>query len=168
MALMTFVVPSVSMVAPTSFVLPPRETTMPVVSFVMTLATSAASETLPLTTVRLGSESGVPSAAPPVPGGVVIFEGSRARTVTLAPRLSAWTTHSEPVPPVPPRTTTLLDSAGVAFATTIGFEDRATRLEPDAARARTDACTMLTREESADVSAGADIVMMMSMDVLPV
>jgi hypothetical protein len=32
-------------------------------------------------------------------------------------------------------------------------------LEPDAARARTDACTMLTREESADVS-GADIVMM--------
>jgi hypothetical protein len=26
----------------------------------------------------------------------------------------------------------------------------------------------LTREESADVSAGADIVMMMSMDVLPV
>jgi hypothetical protein len=63
------------------------------------------------------------------------------------------------VPPVPPRTTTLLDSAGVALATTIGFEDRATRLEPDAARARTDACTMLTREESADVS-GADIVMM--------
>jgi hypothetical protein len=42
-----------------------------------------------------------------------------------------------------------------------------TRLEPGAARARTDACTMLTREESADVS-GADIVMMMSMDVLPV
>ena len=159
MALMTFVVPSVSMVAPTSFVLPPRETTMPVVSFVMTLATSAASETLPRTTVRLGSESGVPSAAPPVPGGVVIFEGSRARTVTLAPRLSAWTTHSEPVPPVPPRTTTLLDSAGVALATIIDFEDRATRLEPGAARARTDACTMLTREESADVS-GADIVMM--------
>ena len=32
-------------------------------------------------------------------------------------------------------------------------------MEPGAARARTDACTMLTREESADVS-GADIVMM--------
>ena len=102
----------------------------------------------------------MPSAAPPVPGGVVIFEGSRARTVTLAPRLSAWTTHSEPVPPVPPRTTTLLDSAGVALATII--EDRAmlTRLEPGAARARTDACTMLTREESADMESGADIVMM--------
>ena len=157
MALMTLVVPSVSMVAPTSFVLPPRETTTPVVSFVMTLATSAGLETFPRTTVRLGSETGAPSFAPPVPGGWRILEGSRARTVTFAPRRSAWTTHSEPVPPVPPKTTMLLCSAGVALATTTEDpgEDRARLATREAATPRLMLGAMFERAESADA---ADIV----------
>ena len=157
MALMTLVVPSVSMVAPTSFVLPPRETTTPVVSFVMTLATSSGLETFPRTTVRLGSETGAPSFAPPVPGGWRILEGSRARTVTFAPRRSAWTTHSEPVPPVPPKTTMLLCSAGVALATTTEDpgEDRARLATREAATPRLMLGAMFSRAESADA---ADIV----------
>ena len=62
MALMTLRVPSVSMVLPTSLVLPPRDTTTPVMSEVMTFATSAALVTSPWTTVRLGSTMGWPSA----------------------------------------------------------------------------------------------------------
>ena len=58
--------------------------------------------------------------------------GVRARTVTLAPRLSACTTHSAPVPPVPPTTTMLDCSAGVAAATAT----EATRGEAAALRAR--------------------------------
>ena len=61
------------------------------------------------------------------------FEGVRASTVTLAPRLSAWTTHSEPVPPVPPKTTTWDLSAGVAEA---NAERARTTREEDILRAR--------------------------------
>mmetsp|Transcript_189 Transcript_189/g.586 ORF Transcript_189/g.586 Transcript_189/m.586 type:complete len:225 (-) Transcript_189:94-768(-) len=118
MALITFVVPSVSMVLPTSFVLPPSATTTPVVSPVMTFATSAKEHTSPCTTVRLGSVTGVPSLAPPDPGGYTILLGVRASTVTLLPRFRACTTHSAPHPPVPPMTTMLDFSAGVAEATT--------------------------------------------------
>ena len=76
---------------------------------------------------------GWPSADPPVPGGWASFEGVRASTVTLAPRLSAWTTHSEPVPPVPPKTTTWDLSAGVAEA---NAERARTTREEDILRAR--------------------------------
>mmetsp|Transcript_41501 Transcript_41501/g.102268 ORF Transcript_41501/g.102268 Transcript_41501/m.102268 type:complete len:320 (-) Transcript_41501:157-1116(-) len=116
MPLITFSVPSFSMVLPTSLDFPPREITTPVVSAVMTLAMSAALFTSPWTMVRLGSLKGWPSFAPPLPGGYTILEGVRASTVTLAPRLSAWNTHSEPVPPVPPNTTMLALDAGVAPA----------------------------------------------------
>ena len=66
-------------------------------------------------------------------GGWASFEGVRASTVTLAPRLSAWTTHSEPVPPVPPKTTTWDLSAGVAEA---NAERARTTREEDILRAR--------------------------------
>eukprot|EP00982_Pelagococcus_subviridis_P004495 29202-Pelagococcus_subviridis.AAC.2 len=114
---MTLRVPSVSIVGPTSFVFPPSDTITPVVSFVMHFATSAAFVTEPWITVRLRSAIGFPAfASPAVPGGCANFDGVRARTVTLEPRASAWTTHSDPVAPVPPMTTMLDLSAGVAAA----------------------------------------------------
>mmetsp|Transcript_114350 Transcript_114350/g.198226 ORF Transcript_114350/g.198226 Transcript_114350/m.198226 type:complete len:208 (-) Transcript_114350:79-702(-) len=107
-ASMMFAVPSCSIVFPTSLVLPPSATTTPVTPLPSkTFITSSLLVTLPLKTVSLSSLRGVPPLSPPLPSGMFIFDGSRARHVTSSPRASAWYTASLPVPPVAPKTAML-------------------------------------------------------------
>mmetsp|Transcript_151258 Transcript_151258/g.466533 ORF Transcript_151258/g.466533 Transcript_151258/m.466533 type:complete len:217 (-) Transcript_151258:123-773(-) len=104
MASMMLVVPSVSIVSPTSAVFPPKETRTPVVSDVMTLATSSAFVTSPCMTVNFGSDKGPSASPPPDPFGTKSFDGSLARATTLSPLCNAWYTASRPVRPVAPKT----------------------------------------------------------------
>mmetsp|Transcript_8057 Transcript_8057/g.22211 ORF Transcript_8057/g.22211 Transcript_8057/m.22211 type:complete len:213 (+) Transcript_8057:345-983(+) len=107
MELMMLVVPSVSIVLPTSDVLPPRATTHPVMGSSApskTLDTSDALVTSPCTTRRRSEASLEPAAAPPEPGGTTSLDGDRQSTLTLAPLSRAWYADSEPTPPVAPNT----------------------------------------------------------------
>mmetsp|Transcript_8975 Transcript_8975/g.16159 ORF Transcript_8975/g.16159 Transcript_8975/m.16159 type:complete len:205 (-) Transcript_8975:145-759(-) len=103
-ALITHLVPSVSMVGPTSFVFPPRAITTPSTSSEITLSTSDCTVTLPCTTVSRSDSNLLPALAPPEPGGTTRLAGVRTRVTTSSPASSAWYTHSLPVPPVPPIT----------------------------------------------------------------
>mmetsp|Transcript_22854 Transcript_22854/g.69955 ORF Transcript_22854/g.69955 Transcript_22854/m.69955 type:complete len:200 (+) Transcript_22854:397-996(+) len=108
-SLMMLVVPSVSIVSPTSEDLPPSATTTPVTSpDSKTLATSAAEVTVPSNTVSASFTSGVPAAAPPEPGGTVRRDLSLTRARTTSPLPRAWNATSEPTPPVAPKTARLI------------------------------------------------------------
>mmetsp|Transcript_8059 Transcript_8059/g.20614 ORF Transcript_8059/g.20614 Transcript_8059/m.20614 type:complete len:240 (+) Transcript_8059:513-1232(+) len=108
-ALMMHAEPSVSIVSPTSLVLPPSAITTPVTSWPSnTLSTSAWLVTVPSTT--LSSVIGAPPASPRI--GVVTRDLSRTSAVTFSPRAMAWEAASPPTPPVAPKTAMLMRGAG--------------------------------------------------------
>mmetsp|Transcript_108409 Transcript_108409/g.187263 ORF Transcript_108409/g.187263 Transcript_108409/m.187263 type:complete len:227 (-) Transcript_108409:355-1035(-) len=83
-ASMTFLVPSVSIVVPTSFVLPPRATTTPTMSSaIIARFTSAMTVTEPWIISRLPFFRALPPSAPPLPAGTTSLEGVRAKPTTL-------------------------------------------------------------------------------------
>ena len=97
-----FAVPSCSIVAPTSDVLPPSATTTPVTSWpANTLSTSALFVTEPCVTATLSPKS-APSEMPPADRGAFNFSASRTTGDPLAAS-SAWY-RPEPVPPEAPKT----------------------------------------------------------------
>mmetsp|Transcript_1829 Transcript_1829/g.5513 ORF Transcript_1829/g.5513 Transcript_1829/m.5513 type:complete len:319 (+) Transcript_1829:185-1141(+) len=109
-AAMTAAVPSVSIVGPTSLVLPPSEMITPSMSPPSkTFSTSDAEVTVPL---YLNSLSLTTSSSLPVePSGVSRFAGVRQSARTAIPRSSSWCVHSRPVKPVDPKTATAIEGA---------------------------------------------------------
>mmetsp|Transcript_25604 Transcript_25604/g.83952 ORF Transcript_25604/g.83952 Transcript_25604/m.83952 type:complete len:242 (+) Transcript_25604:168-893(+) len=110
MASMMMAEPSVSMVGPTSLVLPPSAMMTPSMSpDSKTFSTSAATSTEPL---NLKSWSLVTaSSLPAEPRGVSTFAGVRQSARTATPRSRSWCVHSRPVRPVEPKTAMLARGA---------------------------------------------------------
>mmetsp|Transcript_5102 Transcript_5102/g.15108 ORF Transcript_5102/g.15108 Transcript_5102/m.15108 type:complete len:236 (+) Transcript_5102:158-865(+) len=105
MASMMHLVPSSSIVGPTSFVLPPSAIITPSTSpDSKTFSTSAAESTVPLNLNRLASSAG--SSLPVEPSGVRSLAGSRQSARTAVPRARSWCVASRPVRPVAPKTAT--------------------------------------------------------------
>jgi len=104
-AAMTVAVPSVSMVGPTSLVLPPSAMITPSTSPPSkTFSTSSALVTEPLYLKSWSLSTG--SSLPVEPMGVRSPAGSRHSALTGILRPRSWCVHSRPVRPVAPKTAT--------------------------------------------------------------